>query len=412
MKPDSKLFTRFMWVLALLYVAEGFGQVGALINQPLKLHLIHDLNWDASQIQILLNIAMIPWFVKPIFGILCDFLPIAGSRYKIYLLVANIAAALCFLALMGMTSPLQVEIGLTLTAVGMSTVSAVSGAMLVANGKDSGQSGKFVSQQWLWFWVANIAASWLGGELCEWYVKTPVVALHYAALGVAAVLLPVAIACWFLVDEQPARIDLAGAKASLRGLWDATKSPTLWVVSGVVFVYYCGPALLGTPFDVYVQKHGFAQDVIGYMNMAGGIGHVAGAFIYAWLRKRVSFKTLVYWSCIIGAVSLGAYGFMLNAWTAIAVNLVNGAGGMMAVCALLTLAAERCPDGSEGFTYAVLTTIRNGAAPLAGMLGSFLFDYVLGQQLTWVAAIAVGVTMCGVWLLRYLDWSRPQEGAQ
>jgi MFS family permease len=405
----SKNRTTFLWLLAVLYIAEGFGQVGALFQQPLKLHLIHDLDWNAGQIQTMLNIAMIPWFAKPIFGVLCDFLPIAGSRYKLYLLCANTLAALCFLALMGATSVLEVEIGLTLTAVGMSTVSAVSGAMVVVGGKESGGSGKFVSHQWLWFWVANVAASYIGGELSEWYVHTPVVAMHYAAICVAGVLLPISVAVWFLVEEEPARLDAAGAKEALKGLWAAVKLPTLWVVSAVVFVYYCAPALVGTPSDVYVQKHNFEQIIIGYMNMAGGVGHIIGAIVYAVLQKRVSFKTLVYWSCSIGALSLAAYAFLINPWVAVGVNLVNGFGGMLAVCALLTLAADRCPKGSGGFTYAVLTTIRNGAAPIAGWIGSYLFDNFFGQQLTWVAFIAVGVGMFGVFLLRFLQFDEHKE---
>jgi predicted MFS family arabinose efflux permease len=178
------------------------------------------------------------------------------------------------------------------------------------------------------------------------------------------------------------------------------------VVSGVVFVYYCGPALMGTPFDVYVQKHGFSQTVIGYMNMAGGVGHVIGAFVYAWLGKRLTFKQLVYWSCALGAIAQASFALLIDPWTAVAVNLVAGMCGMLAVCALLTLAADSCPDGSEGFTYAILNSIRNAATPVAGWIGSYMFDNMFSQQLVWIALASGLVTAAGILLLPMLDFGK------
>ena len=58
------------------------------------------------------------------------------------------------------------------------------GALLVENGQRHRASAAFVNQQWLWFNVALMAASLLGGKLIEWL--SPRGALH-AAAAIAAV---------------------------------------------------------------------------------------------------------------------------------------------------------------------------------------------------------------------------------
>jgi hypothetical protein len=55
---------------------------------------------------------------------------------------------------------------------------------------------------------------------------------------------------------------------------------------------------------------------------------------------------------------------------------------MIANIATLTLAAEHCPERSEGFAFAALMSVINLATPLADTIGAFLYEHVFHQGLT------------------------------
>ena len=150
---------------ALVYVVEGVGQVGGLIAQPLSFYLKEVHGWTALQVTAYLTIFNFPWIIKPVYGALSDFVPLFGYRRKTYLLAANIAAAAAFLWVTQLTAPSQLVWALQLTAYAMAISSTVCGAVLVENGQRLGESGRFVNQQWLWFNIAAMVASIVGGQL-------------------------------------------------------------------------------------------------------------------------------------------------------------------------------------------------------------------------------------------------------
>ena len=49
----------------------------------------------------------------------------------------------------------------------MATASTLCGALLAENGQSFRLSSTFVGQQWLWFYIAIMASSFVGGELVE-----------------------------------------------------------------------------------------------------------------------------------------------------------------------------------------------------------------------------------------------------
>src|SRR5580700_7389162 len=105
-----------MTLFAVIYIAEGMGQMGGLIGQPLSYYLLKQFNWDATQISAMLYLLCIPWFIRPIYGMISDFIPLFGYRRKLYLVLANLLAVIGFLLLTGMTAPMHIEIALAMAA--------------------------------------------------------------------------------------------------------------------------------------------------------------------------------------------------------------------------------------------------------------------------------------------------------
>ena len=94
-----------MLFFALVYIVEGIGQTGGLIAQPLNYFLKQTYGWTPVQVTAYLTILNLPWIIKPVYGIVSDFLPLFGYRRKTYLVLANAAAAGAYCAVTQITAP-------------------------------------------------------------------------------------------------------------------------------------------------------------------------------------------------------------------------------------------------------------------------------------------------------------------
>jgi MFS family permease len=368
-----------MVFFAIVYTVEGFCQAKVgVVWQPLTHYLKQTMGWDAVQIAASLAVLDVPWVVKPIYGMISDFLPLFGYRRRSYLLVANAAAACAFLWCTRLLAPGPLVLALTLTSIAMATASTVCGALLVENGQKYSSSAAFINQQWLWFNVAVMIASVLGGELIE--LLSPAGALH-AALGFAAVAPLVVIATTGLVDEQRAGINLAELHSALRGFLDTFRSRTLWLVAAFLFLYYFSPGF-GTPLYFYMTDNlRFSQGTIGLLSSVSAGGWIVGGLLYRYGLRGMTTRKLLNLSIAAGTLATLAFLGMVDETTGLIVYFVNGVAGMIANIATLALAADHCPPRSEGFAFAGLMSVINLATPLHDTIGSLLYEHLFQQRL-------------------------------
>src|SRR5262245_51919005 len=224
---------RLMLFFATVYVVEGLGQHGGLIAQPLNYYLSELHGWTPVEISAALTLFTLPWIIKPLYGLVSDFIPLFGYRRKSYLVLANVGASAAFLWATQLTAPSQLLVAFLLTAYAMAISSTLTGAVLVENGQRLGASGRFVNQQWLWFNIAAMAAAFLGGGLIEWF--SPAVALHASALIVALAPVAVIVGSIILIDEHRSAVNMHEFRATLAGLVSAFKQRELWPCGGSPF---------------------------------------------------------------------------------------------------------------------------------------------------------------------------------
>src|SRR5579862_3837956 len=132
---DRKAFDHLLLFFALVYVVEGLGQIGGMIAQPLNNYLKAAQGWTPVQITGFITLFNLPWIIKPIYGLISDFIPLFGYRRKSYLVLANVAAAIGFFFASQLTAPDQLVFALMLTAYAMAISSTLCGAVLVENGQ-------------------------------------------------------------------------------------------------------------------------------------------------------------------------------------------------------------------------------------------------------------------------------------
>src|SRR3984957_20451146 len=216
---DKRTIHRLLIFFALVYIVEGVGQIVGLISQPLNYYLKQALGWTPLQVTAFITIFNLPWIIKPLYGLVSDFVPLFGYRRKSYLLLVNVAGILGFIWVTQLTDPGDLLIPLMITAYTMAISSTLCGGILVENGQRLHESGTFVNQQWLWFNIAAMAAAVLGGQLVEHL--SPAGALHSAAAIIAVAPLAVIAGALFLVPEQKVSVNLQGMKKTLAGLTTA-----------------------------------------------------------------------------------------------------------------------------------------------------------------------------------------------
>jgi MFS family permease len=389
--PTAYGVSRLMLFFAIVYTVEGIGQAKVgVIWQPLTHYLKETQNWDPVQIAASLAVLDVPWVIKPLYGMVSDFLPLFGYRRRSYLLVANTGGVAAFLWTAQVVAPGPIVFALLLTSIAMAASSTVCGALLVENGQRHNASAAFINQQWLWFNVAVMVASLAGGELIE--VMSPAGALHAAALIAAAAPLAVVASSIVLVDEQHAAINLDELRRTLRGFRDTFRSRTLWLVAAFLFLYYFSPGFV-TPLYFYMTDSlRFSQGLIGVLSSVSAVGWIVGGLLYPYLLRGMTTFALLNLSILAGTLTTLAYLGMVDETSAIVISFAAGIAGMIANIATLALAADHCPARSEGFAFAALMSVINLATPLHDTIGALLYQHLFHEKLAPLIVVSAAFT--------------------
>ncbi len=368
-----------MLFFAIVYVVEGIGQARVgIIFQPLNYYL-KVIGWTPLQVTAYLAILNFPWVIKPVFGLVSDFIPLFGYRRKSYLIISSICAVGAYAWIARLSEPSEFALLLVLTSYAMATASTLCGALLAENGQSFRLSSTFVGQQWLWFYIAIMASSFVGGELVQ---RLPPLSALQAAAGVAAVAsIAVIFASLFLLSEGKSRANRVEMQRTFQSIVAALKSTKLYVVALFLFLYSFAPGF-GTPLYYFMTDDlKFSQSYIGILGSIASAGWIVGALAHRWLLWKMSSKALLYVSIVFGTLAAASFLLLADELTAAIVNFANGAAMMIATIATLTLAADYCPKRSEGFAFAGLMSIMNFADLCSNNAGAFLYEHVFDSRL-------------------------------
>ena len=407
-QPADRL-GRLMLFIALFYASDAVAQPGGLINQPLTFYLKEALGWKADEVAAFLSVMILPLVIRPLYGLVSDSLPLFGYKRKSYLVVVNAGVVLGYLALAATGNPSLIFAALLGVALLMAAGSTIAGAIMVEHGKRSGLSGTLINQQWLWFNVAAVFVSAGGGFIAQH--GTASVGYRLAAVVAAAGPCLIALSCWSLVSEQRQTSSRPPLRAGLEAIRSAGRSRQLWIVGIFLVLYNFSPGL-GTPLYYHMtDKLHFEQHFIGALGSAAAVGAIGGALVFERLQRRLSLRQLLVLSIALAAVGHFAYLLLAGEASAIALSVVNGAIGMIVLVSSLTLAAESCPDGAEGFSYAALTSIATLTFTLSVGIGGLLYERYFGRDIAPLIVASAACTMLAlpfVPMLR-LDNRKPGE---
>ena len=361
--PEAR---RFALLFAIVYFAQGMWY---LPNQAMTIAL-KERGLGAQQVGEFFMISTIPWLLKPVYGLISDFVPLFGRRRTSYfLLTTALAAGFGFALAMLPEYSYWWMVGLfTAMGFGLAFTDVLTDALMVETGKPRGLTGAFQGIQWAAIYGASIAVGVLGGHFAEDRNLSGafLVAATCPLLSLAAVA--------SIVREPAAPVDRAQLRETWRAVRAALGQRTVWLVAGFIFFFAFSPSFGPALLYYQTDKLGFSQQFIGHLTALGSVGAMAGALLYAPLSRRVPPRRLMYW--VVGLVVLGTVAYLryADATSAMVIDTLYGVTYMLAQLAMLDLAAKVCPRRIEATFFALLMSVFNGGAQGSQVVGGYLYD--------------------------------------
>jgi MFS family permease len=399
--------SRLPLFFAVAYLSQGIScaQFG-VVAQPIQYYMMKGLQLTAAQVAFFMSIMMIPWVVKPLFGLLCDFIPLFGYRRKSYLIVSNVVAAAAFTVMLFCQSLAAILAALFVTAITMSLATALMVGQAVESGRKDGNARLYFCIQEVGYYAANMLAALAGGLLCQFLM--PDHSLHVAA-GISIIpLLAVSYLTATLLSEEKSQLNLERLRETGQSFLEAFRSKALWIAA--LFSWFWSFIFsVGTPLYFFESNTlRFSQAEIGQLAAWNSAGLLIAAMLYPKLTKSLSLRTQLFAAVVLVSTSTIAYLGLSNFISAVFLELLRGFANMVAILSIYLLAAASCPERTEVTVMAILVAVRNTATSAATLVGGYLFTYTFHAQfqpLVLCAAIAPAISLC---LLAHLPKQEPQ----
>jgi len=353
-------------------------------NLPFKLLLKEELGLAATAVSSFLLIAHLPSYIKPLFGILTDAVPMAGTRRRSYLLTSLVAggAFWLLLAVVPRTWHLLLWTYLFLYAA-LNLISTVLGGLMVEVGKRHHNTGQLSAQRVGITRFIPLIADPLGGLLA----KTAFIYTASIAAFLHWILVPL---FWLKLREPRAERGpgetLAEVKRQGRAL---VTSRDLWAAAGLVVLVVAAPGFETALLYHQRDQLGFDQAFIGALGMMKGLGAIAGAALYSVMCRRMPLRLVMTLTIVIhGALTLLYLGYR-TPLSAILITGIDGTTMVLALLPLYDLAIRATPRGSEALGYSVLMSVWNLTNGFSDYGGSWLYRYFNQhfEALVWVNTI-------------------------
>src|SRR5215813_1743307 len=362
--PEAR---RLAILFGVVYFSQGMYHV---TDQMVTLTLKEQFGLSAAQVANFGWIILIPWVIKPVYGLLSDSVPLFGRRRKSYFLLTCALATVAALALSSMGVPTYWGMALLITvmSLGLAFTDVLTDAMMVESGKPLGLTGAFQSVQWASINVATILVGAIGGYLAERRE------LHTGFLIAAFFPFLALVMGAAFIHEAPAKSRQEELREAWQGIKRAIGHRTMWVVAGFIFFWTFSPSI-GIPLFYYqTDTLKFSQQFIGLLGSLASVAAIIGAAAYGPLSRVVSLHRLIVLSIAVSTVATLGYLFYNGTASAMVIDTTFGGIGMLTQLAFLDLAAKACPKHAEGTFFALLMSVYNLGVQGSQVTGGYLYD--------------------------------------
>lgn len=398
-KSKTLQFDLELGAIALVYFVQG---ALGLAHLAVSFFLKDRLGLSPAEVASLVGIAMLPWTVKPLYGMISDSFPIAGYRRRPYLVLSSLLGSISWLCMARVVeTPLAATIAIGLASLSVACSDAITDALVVQRARlePEGDAGSLQSFSWAAVSVGAISSAYFGGFILERW-GTQVVFEITAALPVL-----VAIAAFAIADLSGRSEDGAiesippNINRQLKQLRQAVTSKQIWLPAAFIFLWQATPSADTAFFFFSTNELGFNPEFLGTVRLATSLAGLVGVWIFQRYLKSVPMRRIFLWTTLISTV-LGLTSLILithtnrslgidDRWFSLGDSLILTVAGRIAYMPVLVLAARLCPEGIEATLFALLMSVMNVAG---------LCSYQLGAGLTHFLGVT-DVDFTNLWLL-------------
>lgn len=366
------------------YLAQG---LAGLAYEPVSYLLKDSLGLDAAQAAVFVSWMTLPLALKPLLGLLSDFVPWAGRRRAPHLVAAALGTSACWLALAALNRPTYGAALVLLALVNIGTVvsDVVCDGVMVERGRALGKTAAYQATQ-IGVLYATLVATGLGGGWLAGHAT-------YRTVFLLAAFFPVLVALssrW--IEEAPVVDRAAAAARGWTALGRMVRDARTRAVALGIFLFSFTP-FLGTAQFYYQAEHlGLSPLFIGGLSTAGGLAGVAGAALFARLASRIGGSgRLARLSILAGAPLSLLYFFYAGPKSVLGLTVLFGLSGVIFRLAWMDLAARACPEGAEATAYAAFMAVFNLAALASNAVGGALYAALVLPLGAWGAMAALSL---------------------
>ena len=340
-----------------------------LLDLPFRRLLERELNATQQDMALFFLVAVAPWNFKPIAGLLCDAVPLFGTRRRSYVIIAAAVAGALWLGLSLVPHSFAAMAAL-LFAINLMLVlaSAALGGLLAELAQRSDSYARLVSVR---AFVESVCLA-ISGTLSGWLAGLP---FGFATVAGAVISLSVAPIAWvWLREDKTAQYSGEIFRAAVAGLRGFVASRAVWGAFAVVFIASASQTFTTPLFFLQSRTLGFAVETIGYLNSVTGLASIAAPLLYVALQGRLPPRTLLVLSLVGASLGVAAFCFYGSVPQAIAVHAVYGFLNTMLSVAVLDLAARMAPRAAAATGFSIMVAAWNVGGSVGDNIAAALIE--------------------------------------
>ena len=378
--------------------------LGVVLQFPdlaIRFYLINE-GLEPAQLGAFIGTLVIPWCLKPVYGLISDYFPIRKQRRKPYIILSNLlCSGIWFLMCFIEDRVALAQLLLFFASITTCFADVMYDSMLVNLAKEELDETHGKIQSWCWGAraIGALLAAAVSGVLLQ-VVDPPIIFMIQGFL-----LLIIAFFALILIDERPFKKYGSGCGTQCCDLIQAMRNEKLWKPALFVFIFAGTPSSYSAFFVFLVNELSFSPAFLGLLTCVRHGAMIVGTYLYSKYLRNVPYRKFFLFLILLSAF-MGATPVILvthinarigvpNGFFAVGDDLFLSVIGQIAMMPCLVLAAKLCPVGIEASLYASFVSVLNFAGIFSEYTGAALTHLfgVTSQDFTYLPHLMITCTL-------------------
>jgi len=344
-----------------------------------------DLNLSIAQVSLIGSISIIPWSIKPIYGILSDRQPIWGFKRKPYLFLSGLLGAIGYFSMASWVFNFwSAVLAVFISAMGFSLADVIVDGIAAERSRTQKEAGKLQSVCRAAIMIGALLVAYLSGILVEaigarnvfWI--TGILPLFTSILAI-------------IIKETTADVKIISIKETWFSLKNAMTPALLWAVL-FMFIWRATPSSGGALSYFMIDEIKFSPEFFGRLSLISSAMGIAGVLIFRKFLLNIPLNKLFFWIIIASIVlSMPTIGLVYGWYEYIGVSpklfamadtFISAPLSEIAFIPLMVLTARLCPKGIEATMFAILASVMNIGLAISDLGGAALVSIFNVNQAT------------------------------